>query len=65
MVGFTQGRRSHLADKFGDAANLAAAALVFGQAVSQQAFSIPLALAGFLIWLMFMVVSFFLRGESR
>jgi hypothetical protein len=65
MVGFTQERRSHLADKFGDAANLAAAALVFGQAVSQEAFSVPLAVTGFVTWLVFMAASFFLRGDTR
>ena len=65
MIRFSEGRRTHLAEKFGDLANLAAAALVFGQAVSQDAFSLRQGVAGITIWSLFMSVSFLLRGESR
>ena len=65
MVRLTERRRAILAEKFGDLANFAGAALVFGQAVGQEPFSIGMALAGFLIWLGFMTATFFLAGESR
>jgi len=38
------------AEKFGDLANLAVAALVFGQALGQDTFSFGVGLAGFGIW---------------
>ena len=46
MVRFTGVRREFLAEKFGDLASLAVAALVFGQAVGQNTFSPNVGLAG-------------------
>jgi len=65
MLGLTERRRAILAEKFGDLANYALAALVFSQAVGQESFSIGVALAGFLIWFGFTAVSYVLAGESQ
>jgi hypothetical protein len=65
MVRLTERRRAILAEKFGDLANYAVTALVFGQAVSEDSFSVSMGLAGFGIWLLFMGGTFFLAGESR
>lgn len=64
MVRLTKRRRAILAEKFGDLANLAVAALVFGQALGQDSFSLGVGLAGFAIWLLFMVATFVLAGEG-
>jgi hypothetical protein len=65
MVRLTERRRAILAEKFGDLANYAVAALVFGQAVGQESFSVGVALAGFLIWLGFMAASYVVAGGSQ
>ena len=65
MLRLTERRRAILADKSGDLANYAVAALVFGQAVGQESFSIGVALAGFAVWLVFTVATFVLAGEGR
>ena len=65
MLRLTERRRAILAEKFGDLANYAVAALVFGQAVGEGSFSVATGLAGFGIWLLFMGATFFLAGESR
>ena len=64
MVRFTKGRRELLAEKFADLANFAAAGLVFGQAVGQEAFSPAVGLAGAGIWLGFLGIAFALK-EGR
>jgi len=64
MVRFTERRRAVLAEKFGDLANLAVAALVFGQALGQDTLSFGVGLAGFGIWSVLMSATFFLTGES-
>ena len=64
MVRLTERRRAVLAEKFGDLANPAVAALVFGQALGQDTFSFGVGLAGFGIWSVFMSATFFLTGES-
>ena len=46
-------------------ANCAVAALVFGQAVGQDAFSVGVGVAGIATWAVFMVIAFALSGESR
>ena len=58
-------RRAVLAEKFGDLANLAVAALVFGQAIGQAAFSLRVGVAGMAIWALFMAGTFFLAGETE
>jgi len=65
MVRLTERRRAVLAEKFGDLANFAVAALIFGQAVGQDSFSVRVGLAGFAIWLLFMGATFFLAGEDQ
>ena len=65
MLRLTERRRAILAEKFGDLANYAVAALVFGQTVGDDSFSVGMSLAGFAIWLLFMLATFFLAGESR
>ena len=50
MLRLTERRRAIFAEKFGDLANYAVAALVFGQAVGQASFSFGVGLAGFAIW---------------
>ena len=65
MLRLTTRRRAILAEKFGDLANFAVAALVFGQAVGQDAFSLAVGVAGIAMWAVFMVITFALSGESR
>ena len=65
MLRLTGERREFLAEKFGDLANLAVAALVFGQAVGQGTFSPGVGLAGIAMWLALMAFAFLLKGGSR
>lgn len=65
MVRLTKRRRAVLAEKFGDLANFAVTALVFGQAVGQDAFSLGVGVAGIATWAVFMLITFALSGESR
>ena len=65
MVRLTERRRAILAEKFGDLANLAFAALVFGQAVGQDGFSFGVGLAGLAMWAVFMAATFLLSGDNR
>ena len=65
MVRLTTRRRAVLAEKFGDLANVAVAALVFGQALGQDTFSVGVALTGFGIWAAFMAATFVLAGGSE
>lgn len=64
MVRLTERRRAILAEKFGDLANLAIAALVFGQALGQDTFSLAVGLAGIVIWGGLMALVFALTGAS-
>lgn len=57
MLRLSAAQRAVLADKFPDFANVAVAALVFGQAFSDYAFSVGLALIGVALWVIFMTVS--------
>jgi len=65
MLRLTERRRAVLAEKFGDLANLAFAALVFGQAVGQDRFSLGVGVAGLTMWAVFMGATFLLSGDSR
>lgn len=65
MLRLTERRRVVLAEKFGDLANYAVAALVFGQAVGEGSFSLVTGIAGVLIWLLFTAASVVLAGESE
>ena len=50
MLPLNQRQRELLADKLSDVANLAAAALIFGQFLGEQPFSLLLASIGVGIW---------------
>ncbi len=65
MVRLTERRRAVLAEKFGDLANYAVAALVFGQAVGQDSFSFGVGVAGIAAWAVFMTATFLLAGERQ
>ena len=65
MLRLTNPRREILAEKFGDLANLAVGALVFGQAIGEDAFSPEVAIAGTAIWLLLMAFMLVLKGVSR
>jgi hypothetical protein len=65
MLRLTERRRAISAEKFGDLANYAVAALVFGQAVGDGAFSLGIGIAGIAIWLLFTGATVVLAGESE
>jgi hypothetical protein len=65
MLRLTRERRAFVADKVGDTANLAVGALVFGQAVGQRGFSAPIAVAGFVIWLVVMLSAYLVKGDQQ
>ena len=65
MLRLTKERRAILAEKFGDLGNLAAAALVFGQAVAEDRFSLGLGVAGIAMWALFLAATYLLSGESQ
>jgi len=65
MLRLTERRRAILAEKFGDLANYAVAALVFGQAVGQDSFSFGVGVAGMAAWAIFMGAAYLLAGGSR
>ncbi len=50
-------QRQLLADKLPDVANVAAGGLVFGQALSQERFSVAMAALGFATWLALMALA--------
>lgn len=62
MVRWTERRRTFLAEKFGDLANLAVAALVFGQALGEGGFSLSLGLLGIAVWLALTAIGFAFSG---
>jgi hypothetical protein len=65
MLRLTERRRTIFAEKLGDLANLAAAALVFGQALGEDRFSLGLGFAGIATWALFMATTYLLSGDSR
>ncbi len=66
MVELSEGQRRVLIDKLPDIANVAAGAMVFGQFLSDQPFSVPVAAAGAVGWWALSVITLFLarRRES-
>jgi len=65
MVRLSERRREYLAEKFGDLANLAIAALVFGQAIGQPQFSPVIGVAGIMTWLVLTGLGLVLKGGHR
>ena len=54
MLELKRRQRGVLIDKLPDAANVAAGALLFGQFLSEQAFSLGLAIVGGAVWMFFL-----------
>ena len=65
MLRLSERRRAILADKFADVGNLAAAALVFGQAIGGDTFSPLLGMVGLAVWMAFMAAAFALAGDFK
>ena len=65
MLRLTERRRTIVAEKFGDLANLAVAALVFGQALGNDEFSLAVGLTGAAMWTVLMALMFLLSGENQ
>jgi hypothetical protein len=65
MLRWISAQRAVLTDKLPDFANVAVAALVFGQAFSDAAFSAWLALLGVAIWLAFMTLAVLVAAKER
>ena len=62
MLRLSERRRALLAEKFGDLANLAVVALVFGQAIGQEMFSLRLGATGTAIWSLLTAYAIVLSG---
>ena len=60
-----RGQRSLLADKLSDVGNLAAGALIFGQALGEQSISLKLLAAGLVTWIVFLGLSVVWARESK
>ena len=61
-----QPRRELLAEKLMDVANIAVAAMIFGQFVSGQPFHIGLGIVGFALWpLIYFAAYFYLLKERK
>jgi len=61
-----EARRQLLAEKLLDVANIAVAAMIFGQFISDQPFQIGLGIAGFALWLLvYFTVYFHLLKERE
>ena len=54
-----QPRRELLAEKLMDLANIAVAAMIFGQFISGQPFQIGLGIAGVALWVLFYCTAYF------
>ncbi len=61
-----QARRELPAEKLMDVANIAVAAMIFGQFISGQLFHISLGIAGFVLWaLIYFAAYFYLLNERE
>ena len=58
-------QRTVLLEKLPDVANLGVGALLFGQFVSNQPFSLRLALSGGVIWMAFMAITRSIAREDE
>ena len=63
MIKFSNDQRMFVAEGLRELANLAAAALVFGQFVAERRFSPPVAIGGALVW--FTLMSFAVALRKR
>ncbi len=64
MLELSANQRAILADKLGDAANVAAGALVFSQFLSDRLLSPPLLLLGLALWIVFIVCGVTVAGRK-
>ena len=64
MLRLKPSQRALLADKLPDAANVVAAGLVVGQALSERPFSLMLALIGVVLWAGFLALAMFVAPED-
>jgi len=64
MLKFTDGQRELFAEKLADAANLALAAMVFGQSLAVGQFSVSLAVAGLTVWGLVIGASLLVKGRK-
>ncbi|OFW00054.1 MAG: hypothetical protein A3H28_00875 [Acidobacteria bacterium RIFCSPLOWO2_02_FULL_61_28] len=60
-----QARRQLLAEKLMDVANIAVAAMIFGQLISGQPFHIGLGIAGFALWSLIYFAAYFYLLKER
>ena len=65
MLPFKNAQLRLLADKLSDVANLAAGTLIFGQFLSEQPFSLPLALFGVGVWVTITLCAAAMAGRSE
>jgi hypothetical protein len=63
MVRLTPGQRVVFGEKLLDLGNYAAAAMVFGQFVSQQRASPAIIVSGVATWIVFVLWAFWVMGE--
>jgi hypothetical protein len=63
MLRLSEQQRAVLADKLGDAANLAAGALVFSQFLSDHALSAAFVVLGSTLWLALVALSVVVAGK--
>ncbi|OFW13449.1 MAG: hypothetical protein A3F70_11220 [Acidobacteria bacterium RIFCSPLOWO2_12_FULL_67_14] len=61
----TQDQRAVVLDKFPDVANLAVGALVFGQFLGSESYSLALAAAGIAAWSALIVITLVIAGGHR
>jgi len=64
MLRLTSEQRALLADKFAELANLAVAALVFGQALGSSEWSIMVAVLGVTLWALLTGIAIVLTGGT-
>lgn len=65
MLVFRQGQRTLLAETLRDAGNLAAGAMLFGQFLADEVFSIPTALGGTALWIVCVATALVLAKEAQ
>ena len=65
MLRLNQDQRTLLAEKLCDAGNLAAGALLLGQAVGGARFSVPMGVTGMALWIVAMGAALYLRHSKR
>lgn len=65
MLKLTEGQRAVLVQAFPAVAHLGVGALVFGQFLRQQPFSVGLALGGVAVWVVFVSIAVALAAGKR